>query len=62
MPGPLGLAGVLAVDFSPTRTDTPVNIASVIIVAIIIFSCDLYLPTDRRGHGFFVPLLAGGFE
>ena len=59
MVGPLGPASVLDAGCSPTGTSTPVNIASAILISIIIMSRDLSLPTDRRRNGVFGPGLAG---
>ena len=59
MTGCLGPESVLAAGYPPTNTGTPINIASVIIIAIINASRDLYLPTDCRGHSVFGPRLSG---
>ena len=45
--------------FPSTGTVTPVNIAFVIVIDIIIMSCDLSRPMDRRGHGLIGPRHTG---
>ena len=62
MTGPLGPSSLLASGRSSNGTVTPVNITSIIFMAIIIVSCDFSLPTNRRGHGVFGPCLAGWYE
>ena len=62
MTEPIGTAIVLASGCSPTSTGTPINIASVIIINIIIVSRDLSLPADHRVYGVFGPRLAGLYE
>ena len=59
MTGPIGPVSVLTAGCYTTGTGTPVKITSVIVIAIIIVSCYLSLPTDHRGNGVFGIRLAG---
>ena len=59
MSGPLEPESFLASSCSPTVTGTPINIASAIVIAIIIVSRDLYLPTYHIGQSVFGPRLDG---
>ena len=61
MTRPLGPVSVRVSGCSSTVTGTPINIASVVAISIIVVSCDLYLTKGRRGHGVFGPCLAGWY-